>query len=56
MPLPYRLSKHATLSLQGTPDPIRLLAPPRVPAIAFAKQKGGNIRSPPTLPVDYKSR
>lgn len=55
MPLPYRLSKHATVTLQRTP-PYPVLSSLRAPVTASAKRKGGNIRSPPVLPVDYKSR
>lgn len=45
MPLPYRLSKHATLTLQRTP-PTLLSAPPRSQQEPFTRQKGRNTRSP----------
>ena len=40
---------------QRTP-PHKALSSSPVPARAFARQKRGNIRSPPTLPMDYISR
>lgn len=54
MPLPYRLSKHATLTLQRTPS--TLLSAPPLSQQELLQGRKGEIHAVRTLPVDNKSR